>query len=252
MTSSGSSVETVLVLNAAEERLQAVLGRAGELLVSREMRAPGKGITLIPRAVQQCLKEAEPPVADLDGIACVRGPGAFTGLRIALSYALGLARSQDLPLCGLDYLPLVAEVPARVAPGELWVLTRARMNTVYMQGFVADAEKGVCPISDPAALFLDQVRQILEGREGPLYLVGTGVRENREFLARHLPGAGFLDRIWDKPSPDLLLRAATRGSFSRSSIEPSYMRPSDAEADLPRIAAQRGVDPDGWQTASSR
>jgi tRNA threonylcarbamoyl adenosine modification protein YeaZ len=252
MTSSGSLVETVLVLNAAEERLQAVLGRTGELLVSREMRASGKGITLIPRAVQQCLREAELTVADLDGIACVRGPGAFTGLRIALSYALGLARSQDLPLCGLDYLPLLAEIPARVAPGELWVLTRARMNTVYMQGFVADAEKGVCSVSDPAALFLDQVRQILEGREGPLHLAGTGVRENREFLARHLPGAGFLDRIWDKPSPDLLLRAATRGSFSRSSIEPSYMRPSDAEADLPRIAAQRGVDPDGWQTESSR
>jgi tRNA threonylcarbamoyladenosine biosynthesis protein TsaB len=249
MTSSGSSVETVLVLNAAEERLQAVLGRAGELLVSREMRAPGKGITLLPRAVQQCLEDAELTSADLDGIACVRGPGAFTGLRIALSYALGLSRSQDLPLCGLDYLPLLAEVSARVAPGELWVLTRARMNTVYMQGFVADAEKGVCPISDPAALFVDQVR---EDREGPLYLVGTGVRENGDFLARHLPGAGFLDRIWDKPSPDLLLRAATRGSFSRSSIEPSYMRPSDAEADLPRIAAHRGVDPDGWQTASSR
>ena len=250
MTSSGSSVEIVLVLNAAEERLQAVLGRSGELLCSREIRAPSRGITLLPRAVQQCLSDADLTAGDLDGIACVRGPGAFTGLRIALSYAYGLAWSLNLPLCGLDYLPLVAEVPARTVPGELWVMTRARTNTVYLQGFVSEPETGVRPVSEPEALFLDQAEGILEERGAPVYLVGSGARQNRERLARDLSRVRFLDRIWDKPCPDTLLAAAGTGSYSFDPIEPSYMRPSDAEADLPRIAAERGVDPAGWLAGS--
>ena len=250
MTSSGSSIETLLALNTAEDRLQAVLGKSGELVCSREVRAPNRGITLLPRAVQQCLEEAGLGARDLDGIACVRGPGAFTGLRIALSYAFGLARSLALPLCGLDYLPLIAEVSARIVPGELWVMTRARINTVYLQGFVAESEFGVRAVSDPAALFVEQAARGLESRDVPLYLVGSGLRENQEYLARYLSRAGFLDRIWDKPSPDTLLAAANQGIYTRDPIEPSYMRPSDAEADLPRIAAQRGVDPASWSAKS--
>jgi tRNA threonylcarbamoyl adenosine modification protein YeaZ len=250
MTSSGSSVETVLALNAAEERIQAVLGRREELLVSYEVRAPSKGITLLPRAVQRCLEEAGMQAADLDGIACVRGPGAFTGLRIALSYALGLARSRSIPLCGLDYLPLLAEIPARTVAGELWVLTRARTNTVYMQGFAADGEGGIRPVSDAGALFLDQARQVLETRADSLHLVGSGARSNLDYLSGHLSRARFLDRIWDRPCPDTLLRAARSGRYTQDPIEPQYMRPSDAEADLPRIAAQRGVDPAKWRVSS--
>jgi tRNA threonylcarbamoyl adenosine modification protein YeaZ len=246
MISSGSSVETVLALNAAEDRLQAVLGKGGDLLCSREVRAPSRGITLLPRAVQQCLEEAGLGVRDLDGIACVRGPGAFTGLRIALAYAFGLARSRGLLLCGLDYLPLVAELPARTVPGELWVLTRARINTVYLQGFAFDPQCGVHAVSDPAALFLGRAVRVLESRDAPPYLVGSGLRENRNYLAECLPRARFLDRIWDKPCPDTLFAAANQGTYTRDPIEPSYMRPSDAEADLPRIAAQRGVDPANW------
>ncbi|MCF8085491.1 MAG: tRNA (adenosine(37)-N6)-threonylcarbamoyltransferase complex dimerization subunit type 1 TsaB [Desulfohalobiaceae bacterium] len=250
MTSSASSDEIILALNAAEDRLQAVLGKAGELFCSREVSAPSRGITLLPRAVQQCLEEAGPGAKDIDRIACVRGPGAFTGLRIALSYALGLARSLGLPQCGLDYLPLIAEVPARTVPGELWVMTRARINTVYLQGFIAEPEHGVRAVSDPAALFLEQAARILESRGAPLHLVGSGLRENQDYLVRHLSRARFLDRIWDKPCPDTLLAAASRGTYTRDPIEPSYMRPSDAEADLPRIAAQRGVDPSDWSATS--
>jgi len=247
MTSSVSSVETVLALNAAEDRLQAVLGSAGEIFSSREVRAPSRGITVLPRAVQQCLEEAGMQAADLDGIACVRGPGAFTGLRIAISYVLGLSQSAGVPTCGVDYLPLVAEFPAQTVPGELWAMIRARINTVYLQGFFFHPEHGLRAVSRPGAFFLDQACQVLEGRPASLYLVGSGLQQNREYLAGCLSRARFLDRIWDKPSADTLLSAASRGDYSFEPIEPSYMRPSDAEADLPRIAARRGVDLDNWR-----
>jgi hypothetical protein len=126
-------------------------------------------------------------------------------------------------------------------------MIRARINTVYLQGFFVHPEHGLRAVSQPGAFFLDQARQVLEGRPCSPYLVGSGLRQNREYLAGCLSRARFLDRIWDKPSADTLLYAASRGEYSLEPIEPSYMRPSDAEADLPRIAARRGVDLDNWR-----
>lgn len=58
--------------------------------------------------VQTLLAEASLSVADLDGIVFGRGPGSFTGLRIACSLAKGLAFAQDLPLYPVSSLAAIA------------------------------------------------------------------------------------------------------------------------------------------------
>jgi hypothetical protein len=77
-------------------------------------------------------------------------------------------------------------------------------------------------------------------------LMGTGLRKNPAFfadLAEAEPGYALLDAAFDNPAPELLLAAADRAAFSAQSIEPIYVRPSDAEANLDQIAAKRGLDP---------
>lgn len=243
MISDASSDSPLLVLNAAEERLQVVLGYGSELLCAREQRAPARGITLLPEGIQQCLQESGLQVSDLAGIACVRGPGAFTGLRVSLSIALGLSQGADLPTCGIDYLPLIAEVPCRTVSSELWVMTHARINTVNVQGFTFQSGQGVKGLNEPASLFLEQAGQLLQERPGPICLVGSGLRRNMDYWRRCLPQASFLDQIWDKPSASTLLWLASRESFYRQAIQPLYLRPSEAQVNLSRFAAWRGVYP---------
>jgi tRNA threonylcarbamoyl adenosine modification protein YeaZ len=228
-----------LVLNGAETRFQVVLGTKDDLLFAEEMRAPNRGMTYLPLALQRCFEASGYAPRDLSGIACVRGPGAFTGLRIVLSMAIGLARGSRLPMAGLDYLPLLAALPSSFLTGELWVATYARMSMVYLQGFSCPDGS---PLTDPQPLFEEQVVEQLVQRASPVTLLGSGLNRNPDLWRERLPEATVLGRIWQNPSSHALLDQAFKTELSQEPIEPLYLRPSDAEANLGQIAAKRGFD----------
>ncbi len=234
-----SSNRPILVLNGAETRFQVVLGTRDDLLFSEEMRAPNRGMTYLPLALQRCFEASGYSPQDLSGVACVRGPGAFTGLRIVLSMAIGLARGSGIPMAGLDYLPLLATPPASFLQGELWVVTYARMHMVYLQGFSCPDGN---PLTDPQALFEEQAIELLQQRSSPLTLLGSGMNRNPGLWLERLPEVSVLDRIWQNPSSQALLDQALKAELSLEPIEPLYLRPSDAEANLAQIAAKRGFD----------
>lgn len=77
--------------------------------------------------------------------------------------------------------------------------------------------------------------------------MGSGLRKNQKFFddfAAGKSGYKLLPALWDNPSPELLLNAALNADYTDSSIEPVYVRATDAEDNLPSIARKRGIDPD--------
>jgi tRNA threonylcarbamoyl adenosine modification protein YeaZ len=163
-----------LCLNAAEGLLQLIVARqeAGDppvftVLCSEAWHAPSQGAELLIPALADMLARLGLAAGTIDHIACVRGPGSFTGLRLCLSTAAGLVRSTGAKQAGMEYLPLLAYsacrrmrgIPAaseaaleRAFAGQtrqdhaarkagreerlLWILTHARKNLVHMQGFL--------------------------------------------------------------------------------------------------------------------
>lgn len=266
------STDLYLVCNATEEKIQIVAGapdapaasgprprqsRAGRRnppFFASERAALGQGLCYVASDIAHALAGAGCPVSEagarLRGIACVRGPGSFTGLRLILSSVLGLHKAWGTPLAGLDYLPLLAR-GAGAEEGELvWVLTHSRQRQVYTQGFRArrSTESVICDaLAPPEALGIDAVADLLCAADAPCRVVGSGLRKNFDFFNERFCGSQqitFLPGSFDTPAPELLLQAAVQAEYEARAITPLYLRASDAEDNLQEIAKKHGFDPD--------
>lgn len=206
------NAQHILVMNSAEGQLQFLLAReqvetaaSAELLCSQVWHAPSQGAELLTPALQAALQQLRLSPADIGRIACVRGPGSFTGLRLVIATAAGLARAVGAVQAGIDYLPLLAAGAAsRILPvlGDIdsfWVLTHARKELVHMQGFsataAADGEKDfsrlhegrkIIPLTEILVCSPEKAVEVIRGKaglQGRPVLLGSGLTRNRQAIA---------------------------------------------------------------------
>jgi tRNA threonylcarbamoyladenosine biosynthesis protein TsaB len=129
----------LLALDTSTEACSVALLLDGEVYLRFEMTVRGHAELVLPM-VEALLGESGIALEDLDGLAFGRGPGAFTGLRIATGVMQGLAFGANLPVAPVSSLAAVAEqVPAAVGEAIL-VCNDARMGEVYWGVFGREAD----------------------------------------------------------------------------------------------------------------
>lgn len=250
-----------LSLCAAEGVLEiGIAGAGGRMLFSSLIDAPSRGVEILAPAIESAFSLIGRDIAETERIAVVRGPGNFTGLRLVIATAAGLARATGAMQAGLDYMDCLARqclpyLSTAAADAHLWVLVRARRDLVYAKSyafgkgeehpFSALAPLAVLPVSSGGVT--DQIlATALLHKVSRVFLAGSGAGEHNGFLSRGLSAAvdiraTFLDVT--VPLPETVLRMAGECVFSREDIEPLYVRSSDAETNLPQIAGRLGLDP---------
>lgn len=143
--------------------------------ITRCVRTPRAHAELILPMIQEVLMEAGIVMTQLDVIGFGRGPGAFTGVRIAIGVVQGLAFACDLPVVGVSDLAAVAQQLAPVE-GEVLVCMDARMNEVYWGLFKYAADGLVVSSSIEQVTAPERVIQFVdEEQRMPAYVIGTGV-----------------------------------------------------------------------------
>jgi tRNA threonylcarbamoyl adenosine modification protein YeaZ len=240
-----------LVLNAAEGRLQIVLADGPELLCAQDWAAFRRGTELLAPALERIFSGLRLRFFDLQRIACVRGPGSFTGIRLALSTAAALARASGALLAGLDYMQALA-LGVRVLEEEnaasqrIWVLKHARRDLALAQVFAPGGHDALpravsaLELLKPAHCLQRMREQAQDGMR--LWALGSALARHAEFAA--LPGLASCvpERFW-RPSPEALLRLAHHAEYGRQDIEALYAQTCDAVENLESAAARRGEDP---------
>ncbi len=146
---------SILAFDTSAAHCAAALLRGGQIIAHiHEEMARGQAERLFP-LLEEILAAGGLSWADLDAIGVGIGPGNFTGIRISVAAARGLALSLSKPAIGISRL----EAQAHGLPRPIWSLIDARRDHVYAQ------ELGV---SDTPALFTaEQTAQLTGPRIGP-------------------------------------------------------------------------------------
>ncbi len=221
----------LLALDTATERCSVALRVDGQT-IERSIELPRGHADLVLPMVEEVLKEGGLQLRDLDGIAYGRGPGAFTGVRIAVGVAQGLAFGAELPTVGISNLAAVAQQVAR-AGDRILVCMDARMDQVYWSVFARESSAEL--VSSLAPERVDAPDAVPDGNY--TVLAGTGftaysqlvsrlTRPDRTIAATALPRASEIA---------LLAEAEFRAGRARpaAEAEPVYVRDQVAHVKSP-------------------
>src|SRR5690606_21286295 len=196
-----------------------------------EKRRRGHAEALLPM-IESVLRDSGFSYDMLDMIAVSVGPGTFTGLRIGLAAARGMALAAGKPLLGITSLEaLAASVPVELAAGRpVAVASDARRGEIYLQIFDRlDGAPMIAPRTEAMAIRPQEALSRLGGR--PAVLIGSGA----PLLAELAEFDGDLWPIPDlDPDPDALhlaRLAAARGLPAPDAPPPApvYLRAPDAK-----------------------
>ena len=174
--------------------------------------------------IAAAISEAGQELMQLDRIAVTIGPGSFTGLRVGIAAARGLALVIGCPVVGIGTLEAIAE-KARSLAGNLPVLAvlDAKRGEIYAQAFAADGRALSEPEVGPVARFGS-------GPGDGMAMAGAGAR-----LLRREPNlAGAI--VHEESAPDIaaVVRLGLAAPEPSGSPRPLYLRPPDAK---PQAAA---------------
>lgn len=164
----------ILAIDTATEACSAALWNEGTLTAHFEL-CPREHTQRILPLVQQILTESGVQLADLDALAFGRGPGSFTGVRIGIGIAQGLALGASLPMIGVSTLATMAQGAYRKT-GATRVLAAidARMGEVYWAEYQRD-EQGIWHGEESETVLKPEaVNARLQQLEGEWATVGTG------------------------------------------------------------------------------
>lgn len=150
----------------------------GDQVVERYLVAPREHMLRLLPMVDELLAGYQWRLSDLDAIAFGRGPGSFTGLRICLGVAQGLAFGADLPLVPISTLAVLAQsaVNDAMKPGDaILAAIDARMGEIYWGWFRLGDDRlvlasGPESVSQPEAVHEQDLRDQTGNRHG----AGTG------------------------------------------------------------------------------
>lgn len=225
----------ILNIETSAAACSVALTAEGMVLAHQEELESRSQAALLSDYIKYCLDFAAGKELKLDAVAVSMGPGSYTGLRIGLSEAKGLAYALDVPLIGVDTLQLLCCQVMFTAPDltgdEIFVpMVDARRMEVYTAAY----DFALQPLMEQQPLILDADSYsglIATGR--PVLLFGDGSDKAREVI--NAPNVTFIPDI--RPLAIDMIALAEKAWADRRFIDTAYSTPNyikDFQATMPK------------------
>jgi tRNA threonylcarbamoyladenosine biosynthesis protein TsaB len=201
----------ILAIDTALSACSVAITRGDQTLVSRrEPMARGQAERLAP-LVQELVKAAGLQFAHIDTIGVTTGPGTFTGLRVGLAFARGLALALDRPCIGISTLEVLA-----AGAGAPKVIAAIEVAGSVFVGAWTDSAQTVAPSRPDLTAFLASLN-------GDWTVTGPGAAA----ILAHRPHWHHMSQ--DTPDPVVLAKLTRNADPATHRPDPLYLRGVDAK-----------------------
>ncbi|MEC6832473.1 tRNA (adenosine(37)-N6)-threonylcarbamoyltransferase complex dimerization subunit type 1 TsaB [Photobacterium toruni] len=226
----------ILAVDTATENCSVAL-MIGDDVISRCEYAPREHTTKILPMIDAVLAEAGVKLKQLDALAYGRGPGSFTGVRIGIGIAQGLAFGANLPMIGVSTLAAMAQGTFRLHQAD-HVLTAidARMGELYWGQYQRKTDGDWLLLGNEQVIAPDVLLANIQADTNAWLTAGTGWEAYPELLTQ-LPFNAQLGSVLYPDSQDMVYLA--KYAFARGEIvaaeaaSPVYLRDTVTWKKLP-------------------
>jgi tRNA threonylcarbamoyladenosine biosynthesis protein TsaB len=176
--------------------------------------------------LRELLNDEKLVAKDIDRVVVDRGPGLFTGLRVGLATAVGLALGANAELVGVTSLEVLAHgAQTAGVRGVVLCAVDARRGELFVQSFALD--DGVDALDDPSVSRPEDVVAVWSKRSATTF-TGDGVARYGEAFQK-VPDGSFFEQLVPPPLEGLRLGA---GRPVEDEVTPLYLREADAVANF--------------------
>lgn len=226
---------TLLALDTATRSMSLALHDGQTLIAEQTWRAGNRHNHRLAPAIDALLCDCDLAISDLTAIAVATGPGSYTGLRIGVALAKGMAGAGDLPLVGVTTLDILAVAhPFQNARARLLAVVQAGRGRIIAGEY--QVKKGRWMMDGEASITTWEA--LLDEREGTYYITGEidasghetiNEAKEREGLSLTLLNGAHRARRAGFLAEEALRRLQNAGedAFAPSRLLPIYMKSPD-------------------------
>ncbi len=220
--------QTVLAMDASTEALTLALSHHGQEHVFFK-ECPQQHSQMILPEIDKLLSAAKIALSDVDLIVFGQGPGSFTGVRIGVAMAQGLAFTHDIPLVGVSTLQTMAQQAVAQGHHDVLVAIDARMGEIYCARYQA---------KDGIATLQGDERVCAPEQHGEKDFSGVCVGTGWQTYPEHVPeNANVLTDIRLPNAAHMLAtgqdKAVNQGTVTAMDAQPVYVRDTVTWKKLP-------------------
>lgn len=225
----------IINIETSASACSVALTAEGMVLTHREDLDGRNHAALLSDFIKHCLDYAADHEMQIEAVAVSMGPGSYTGLRIGLSEAKGLAYSLDVPLIGVDTLKLLTTTvmfaDLDLSGEEIFVpMVDARRMEVYTAAY----DFSLCSLMPQQPLILDECSyQPILSSERPVLFFGNGSAKAKDIITA--PNARFIADI--TPLAINMIALAEQSYSKKEFIDTAYCVPNyikDFQATRPK------------------
>jgi tRNA threonylcarbamoyladenosine biosynthesis protein TsaB len=177
---------TFLIIDTALEEAIVALGKDGKIIGELTNKETHSHASFIQVAIDTILERQNIAMTELDAIVVTLGPGSYTGLRVGLATAKGIAYALHKPIIGLSTLGALGAAAVHLSPTTIQLRTQifAMIDARRMEVFGAIYDTSINPIVQEQAMVLDQTKWNSLINQSTI-CIGNGHFKTKDFESTH-------------------------------------------------------------------